>query len=65
MCAITAGFKRYKLIIKKKRKKHDKIVSLAKTKLDAINVLISSALVDSYINLNEFVSLKQHNEIKE
>ena len=27
ICAITAGIKLYKLIIKKKKKKHDKIVS--------------------------------------
>ena len=26
ICAITAGIKKYKLIIKKKKKKHDKIV---------------------------------------
>ena len=31
--AITAGIKKYKSIIKKKRKKHDKIVLLAKPKL--------------------------------
>ena len=30
ICAITAGIKKYKLIIKKKKKKHDKIVLLAK-----------------------------------
>ena len=33
ICAITAGIKKYKSIIKKKKKKHDKIVSLAKSKL--------------------------------
>ena len=32
--AITARFKKYESIIKKKRKKHDKIVLLAKTKLN-------------------------------
>ena len=39
--AITAGIKKYKSIIKKKRKKHDKIVLLGKDKLNTIEVLIS------------------------
>ena len=30
ICAITAGIKKYKPIVKKKKKKHDKIVLLAK-----------------------------------
>ena len=34
ICAITAGIKKYKLIINKKKRKHDKIVLLGKTKLD-------------------------------
>ena len=33
ICPITAAIKEYKLIIKKKKKKHDKIVLLAKSKL--------------------------------
>ena len=48
ICEITAGIKKYKSIIKKK-KKHDKIVLLWKNKLNAIKVLISKALIDSYI----------------
>ena len=32
ICLITAGIKKYKSIIKKKEKKHDKIVLLAKSK---------------------------------
>ena len=32
ICAITAGIKKYKSIIKKKKKKYDKIVFLAKVK---------------------------------
>ena len=32
ICVITAGIKKYKSIIKKKRKKHDEIVFLAKSK---------------------------------
>ena len=32
ICAITVGIKKFKSIIKKKKKKHDKIVLLAKSK---------------------------------
>ena len=53
--AIAAGIKKYKPIIKKKKKKHDKIVLLAKSKLNSIEVLISKALIDSNISHNEFV----------
>ena len=38
ICVITAGIKKRKSIMKKKRKKHDKIVSLAKSKLSNIKV---------------------------
>ena len=68
VCEITAGIKKYKSIIKKK-KKHDKIVFLGKTKLDAAKVLISKALIDSYINHDGIVSvnnvLREYNEMKE
>ena len=43
--------------MKKKRKKHDNIVLLGKVKLDAIEFLLSKALIDSFISHNEFVSL--------
>ena len=46
-----------------------KIVLLTKTKLNTIDVLISNALTDSYINHEEFVSvnsvLREKNEMKE
>ena len=45
ICAVTAGIKNYKSIIKKLKKKHDKIVLLGKAKLDTIEVLISKALI--------------------
>ena len=45
--AITAGIKKCKSIIKKKKKKHDKIVFLAKSKLHSIEDLISKVLIDS------------------
>ena len=37
--------------------KHDKIVLLEKDKLNTTEVLISKALVDSYISHGEFVSV--------
>ena len=57
MCAITAGIKKYKLTINKKRKKHDKIVLLRKDQLNTNEVLISQALFDSYISHDKFVSV--------
>ena len=50
ICGITAGIKKYKSIIKKKKKKHDKIVFLGKDKFDTVEVLICNALIDSYIS---------------
>ena len=47
ICAITAAIKKYKSVIKKKKKKHNKIVLSAKSKLNRIEVLISNALIDS------------------
>ena len=56
-------------MIKKKKKKHDKIVLLAKSKVNSIGVLISKALTDSVINHDEFVlinnELKEHDGMKE
>ena len=53
--AITAEIKKYKLIIKKKKKKLDKTVLLAKSKLNSIEVLISKVLIDSLISHGELV----------
>ena len=55
ICTITAGIKKYKAIIKKKKKKHDKTVLLAKSKLNRMEILISKALIDSNISHGEFV----------
>ena len=46
ICAIFAEIKRCKSIIRKKRKKRDKIVLPAKAKLNTIDVLISKAVID-------------------
>ena len=67
--AITAGIKKYKSIIKKKKNKHDKIVLLAKCKVNSIEVLISKALTNSNISHEEFLliknMLKEHDDMKE
>ena len=51
------------------RKKHDKIVLLAVSKLNSIEALISKSLIDSVISHDEFVLvnnvLQEYNEIKE
>ena len=68
-CAITAAIKKYKPIIKKKKKKHNKVVLLAKSKLNSVEVLIYKFLIDSVISHDEFVVidnvLKEYNEMKE
>ena len=67
--AITARIKKFKSIIKKKKKKHDKIVLLGKDQLNTTEVLISKALINSYISHDEFVSvnnaLREYYEMKE
>ena len=67
--AITVGVKRYRLAINKEKKKHDKIVLLAKSKLNRVEVLISKALIDSNISHDEFVLInnvpKEFDDMKE
>ena len=68
MCAIIARIKKYKSNLNKIKKKYDKVVLLGKDKLNSIEVLISKALIDSYINHGEFVSinnlLREYYEMK-
>ena len=59
ICAITVGIKKFKSIIKKKKKKHDKIVLLAKAKLNSMEPLISKTLIDSNISHDEFILKKK------
>ena len=67
VCAMK--IKKHKSIIKKKKKKHDKILLLAKFKLNSTEVLISKALIDSVISYDEFVLInnviKEYDEMKE
>ena len=56
-------------MIEKKKKKHHKIVLLAKSKLNSIQILISKALIDWVISNDEFVLinnvLKKTGKMKE
>ena len=67
--AITSGIKKYKSIIEKNNKKHDKTVLIGKDKLNAIEVLFTKSLINSHISHEDFVSvnnvLREYNEIKE
>ena len=69
ICAIAAGIKKYKSVIKKKKKSSDKIILLAKSKLNSIEVLISKASINSVINHDELVLintvLKEYDKMKE
>ena len=58
---ITPGVKNHKT--NKKKIKNNKIVSLAKTKLNPIEIFISKALTDLSISHDEFVSV--NNVLKE
>ena len=66
---MTAGIKKYKSIIKKKKKEHDKIVLLGKDKFNNIEIIISKSLIGSYISNDEFVLVnnvcRKLNDMKE
>ena len=55
VCVIVAGIENCKSVIKKKKWKHDKIVLLARSKLNGRELLISEALIDLDITHDEFV----------
>ena len=56
-------------VTKKRKKKHNKIIALAKSKLNMIDTLLSSALNDSKINHEEFTNIineffRTHDRVK-
>ena len=70
--AITAVIKKYKSIKKNKKKSQNKIVLLAKSKLNREEVLNYKALIDLNISHNELINnalinngFKDYNEMKE
>ena len=50
-------------ITRKKKKKHDKILMLAKNKLDSIETLVSQALIDMEITHEEFTAIIRKKKI--
>ena len=69
ICGITAEIIKYNSIIKKNKKKHDKVVLPTKSKLNSIEDLICKDLIDSNISYNEFDltnnALKEFCDMKE
>ena len=56
--SLTTGIvKKLLNIIRKKKKKHDKILMFAKSKLNSIDTLISQALIDMDISHEEFITI--------
>ena len=56
--SLTTGIAKKLLnITRKKKKKHDKILMLAKSKLNSIDTLISQALIDMDISHEEFITI--------
>ena len=53
----TRMIKKLLSITRNKKKKHDKILMLAKSKLNSIETLISQALIDMKISHEEFVAI--------
>ena len=56
--SLTTGIvKKLLSATRKKKKKHDKILTLAKSKLNSIETLISQALIDMEISHEEFITI--------
>ena len=68
--SITSGFvKKFLKIIRNKKKKHNKIIILARSKLNSIESKISKALMDNEISHEHFEAIineeKKYRELKE
>ena len=68
--SITSGFvKKFLKTIRNKKKKHNKIVMLARSKLNSIESKISKALMDNEISHEDFETIineeKKYRELKE
>ena len=58
MFSLTTGIVKFLLsITRNKKKKHDKILMLIKSKLNSIDTLISQALIDMEISHEEFIAI--------
>ena len=58
----TEIIKKLLKVTRKKKKKHNKIVMLAKSKLNSIETLMSHALIDLYISHEEFKTIVNEKE---
>ena len=58
----TEIIKKILKVTRKKKKKHNKIVMLAKSKLNSIETLTSHALIDLYISHEEFKTIVNEKE---
>ena len=64
MFSLTTGIiKKLLSITRNKKKKHDKILMLAKSKLDSIETLVSQALIDMEISYEEFNAIIREKKI--
>ena len=68
--SITSGFvKKFLKTIRNKKKKHNKIIMLARSKLNSIESKISKSLMDNEINHEDFETIinqkKKYRELKE
>ena len=64
--SLTTGIiKTLHSITRNKKKKHDKILMLAKSKLDSIETLVSQALIDMEISHGEFNAIIRENKKSE
>ena len=59
----TRIIKTLQSVTRNKEKKHDKILMLAKTKLDSIETLVSQALIDREISHEEFNAIIREKKI--
>ena len=68
ICAIAAGIKKYESIITKTKKKHNKIIFLANSKLHSIEVLIFNTVIDLNISHDDFFLInnvpKEYDDMK-
>ena len=62
--SLTTGIiKKLLSITRNKKKKHDKILMLAKSKLNSIETLVSQALIDMEISHEEFITILKEKKI--
>ena len=63
--SLTTGIvKKLLNITRKKKKKHDKILVVAKSRLNSIDTLISQALIDMDISHEEFITILKEKDMK-